>query len=131
MFKMQNMKILMKGDMINNEHCLFCDIVFGKIDIEIVSETKNIIAFRDINPQAPTHILIIPKKHIKSTKELNEHNIHYLSEMALVANKVSEIKNISKDGYRWVVNSGKNGGQSVNHLHLHLLGGRQLLWPPG
>ena len=114
-----------------SDDCLFCKIISGDIPVDIVEQTGTVLAFRDINPQADTHILIIPKIHIESTRDLNNENIHYLSEMAALANKISESEGILESGYRWVINTGKDGGQTVNHLHLHLLGGRQLKWPPG
>jgi len=101
------------------------------IPADIIAQTESALAFRDINPQASTHVLIIPKKHIASTRELNKENIQYLSEMALLANKVSEEEDINKNGYRWVINTGDDGGQTVGHIHLHLIGGRQMHWPPG
>jgi len=111
--------------------CLFCEIISSKISANIVDETKNLLAFQDINPQAPVHILIIPKMHIASCNDLNENNIHYISEMALMARRISDAENILKHGYRWVINTGNNGGQTVDHIHLHLLGGRNMAWPPG
>ena len=110
-------------------NCLFCKIINKEVLSEIVSENELALAFKDINPQAPNHILIIPKIHIASTIDINRENSHYLIEMVLLANEIS--KDTNKDGYRWVVNTGKYGGQTVYHLHLHLLGGRQLNWPPG
>ena len=114
-----------------SDDCLFCKIIKGDIPADIVAQTDYALAFRDINPQAKTHILIIPKQHIGSTKELNDDNIHYLSKMAVLANKISEDEEISNNGYRWVINTGDDGGQTVYHIHLHLLGGRQMQWPPG
>ena len=111
--------------------CLFCKIINGDVPAVIVDQNKTSLAFRDINPQATTHILIIPKKHIASTRELSHENIIYLSEMALLANKIANTENITKNGYRWVINTGNDGGQTVDHIHLHLLGGRQMRWPPG
>jgi len=116
--------------MMSND-CLFCKIIKGDIPGDIVEQTDSVLAFRDINPQAPTHVLIIPKKHIVSARELNGDNIHYLSDMVFLANKISKEEYISKDGYRWVINTGDAGGQTVLHIHLHLLGGRQMNWPPG
>jgi len=116
--------------MMSND-CLFCKIIKGDIPVDIVEQTDSVLAFRDIDPQAPTHVLIIPKKHIVSTRELNGDNIHYLSDMAFLANKIAKDEDISKDGYRWVINTGDAGGQTVLHIHLHLLGGRQMNWPPG
>ena len=114
-----------------SNECLFCNIMNDDIPADIIAQTESALAFRDINPQASTHVLIIPKKHIASTRELNKENIQYLSEMALLANKVSEEEDINKNGYRWVVNTGDDGGQTVGHIHLHLIGGRQMQWPPG
>ena len=114
-----------------SEDCIFCKIINGNISADIVKQTESACAFRDINPQANTHILIVPSKHIASTRELNNKNIQYLSEMALLANQVVEEEGIKADGYRWVINTGDYGGQTVDHMHLHLLGGRQMSWPPG
>ena len=111
--------------------CLFCKIINGDISADIVKQTESVCAFRDINPQANTHILIIPQKHITSTRELCAKNIKYLSEMALLANQIAEEEGITKNGYRWVINTGEDGGQTVHHIHLHLIGGRQMHWPPG
>lgn len=111
--------------------CLFCKIINGEIPAKIVAENDHALAFRDINPQASTHVLVIPKVHIASTRELNDDNVDALSHMALLANEISDTEEISEDGYRWVINTGANGGQTVFHIHLHLLGGRQLNWPPG
>jgi len=114
-----------------SDACMFCKIIKGKIPANIIIHTEHAMAFRDINPQAPSHVLIIPKDHIPSCRYLNEDNIHYLSEMALLAQKVANKENISSDGYRWVINTGSDGGQTVDHIHLHLLGGRNMTWPPG
>ena len=114
-----------------SDNCLFCKIINGDIPADIVEETDTALAFCDINPQAKTHVLIIPKVHIESTRDLNDENIHCLLEMAVMANKIAKSEGISESGYRWVINTGDYGGQTVHHLHLHLLGGRQLQWPPG
>jgi len=114
-----------------SDECLFCKIIKSEIPANIVDQTEYALAFRDINPQSPTHVLIIPKKHIGSTRDLNEQNVHYLSKIILLAQKVAVEENIIKDGYRWVINTGNDGGQTVNHLHLHLMGGRSMSWPPG
>ncbi len=111
--------------------CLFCKIIKGEIPAEIVAENDHALAFRDINPQASTHVLIIPKVHIPSTHDLNNENIDALSQMALLANEISDSEGIKDSGYRWVINTGNDGGQTVFHIHLHLLGGRQMNWPPG
>ena len=114
-----------------SDECLFCKIINGDISADLIDETGTALAFHDINPQARTHILVIPKKHIASTRELNKENIEYLSEMALLANQIAEEEGINNNGYRWVINTGDDGGQTVDHIHLHLIGGRQMHWPPG
>ena len=111
--------------------CIFCGIITGKVRAEIVGQNQYVLAFPDINPQAPTHILIIPKKHISSSRELKKINIIFFSEMTLLAQKIAINEKIFKEGYRLVINTGDNGGQTVNHIHLHLLGGRKMNWPPG
>ena len=114
-----------------SDDCIFCKIIKGEIATNIVDKTEYALAFQDINPQAPIHVLIIPKEHIASCRSLNKENIHYFSEMALLANKVAIKEKITKGGYRWAINTGDDGGQTVNHIHLHLLGGRKMNWPPG
>jgi len=114
-----------------SNNCLFCNIISGNIPADKVDENILALAFRDINPQAPTQILVIPKLHISSTLELNEDNGQYLSAISQMANAIAEKENLVKEGFRWVINTGKYGGQTVDHLHLHILGGRQLNWPPG
>ena len=113
------------------DDCLFCKIIKGEIPANIVDHSEYALAFRDINPQAPVHVLIIPKVHIVSCRDLSKENIHYLSEMAFLARDVSLEEKITQDGYRWVINTGNNGGQTVEHIHLHLMGGRNMTWPPG
>ncbi len=112
------------------EDCLFCKIVKKEIPAEIVYENDKFIAFRDINPQAPTHILIIPKEHFASLKEIPAEKKGILAELLLVARQIAEEKELSR-GYRIVLNTGKESGQAVFHIHFHLLGGRQMAWPPG
>ena len=104
--------------------CIFCRIVSGEIASEIVHQDNEVIAFRDINPQAPTHILIVPKKHIPSLSDLEDEAL--IGHMVTVANKLAKAEGISKRGYRLVINCGAQGGQIVPHLHMHLLGGRKL-----
>ena len=111
--------------------CLFCRIVNREIPAEIIYEDDFILAFNDINPQAPLHILIIPKKHIEKVSSLKEEDSHLVSKMVLRAKDIAADKGISADGYRLVLNCGKNAGQEVFHIHLHLLGGRRFIWPPG
>jgi histidine triad (HIT) family protein len=112
------------------EDCLFCKIIKKEIPSEIVFENDNLIAFRDINPQAPTHILIIPKEHFASLKEIPEDKKGILAELLLAARQIAEEEELSR-GYRIVLNTGKESGQAVFHIHFHLLGGRQMAWPPG
>ena len=109
--------------------CLFCKMVAGEIKPDVVFEDDTVLAFRDINPQAPTHILIIPKIHIATLNDLDDALLagHLLKTAALLAKQ----EGLSEEGYRTVFNCNKKGGQDVYHLHLHLLGGRQMIWPPG
>lgn len=113
------------------EDCLFCKIITGEIPSNKVYEDELVYAFTDIDPQAPVHILIIPKKHIKSILEVEEGDFEYIDAMVKAAQKIAADKGIASDGFRVVFNVGENGGQTVPHLHLHLLGGRYLEWPPG
>ena len=111
---------------------IFSKIIDKEIPADIVYESDTVLAFRDINPQAPTHILIIPKIEIPKVSDIKgkEHS-ELLGELFDVANKLAVENGIAEDGYRLVFNCGDNGGQDVYHLHLHLLGGRQMKWPPG
>jgi len=111
--------------------CIFCGIAEKKIPSTIVYEDTNFIAFNDINPEAPVHILLIPKKHISSIDKVTEEDREILSKAFLVIQKIAREKNLSEKGYRVVTNVGEDGGQTVNHLHFHILGGRSLQWPPG
>lgn len=111
--------------------CIFCKIANKEIPSEIVYEDDRIVAFKDIEPQAPIHILIIPKEHIQSVNELNENNINLINDIFSTIKKLAKDFNIEKDGYRIVNNCGEYGGQTVNHMHFHLLGGRKFSWPPG
>ncbi|MEY3106342.1 MAG: hypothetical protein RIT35_508 [Pseudomonadota bacterium] len=109
--------------------CLFCKMVSGEITPHIVFEDDNILAFRDINPQAPIHILIIPKTHIATLNDLDSTLL--AGQLLQTAVQLAKIEGISEEGYRTVFNCNKKGGQEVYHVHLHLLGGRQMIWPPG
>jgi len=111
--------------------CLFCKIVKKEIPAQIIFEDKDIIAFRDIAPQAPVHVLIIPKKHIPGLNDTNALDTALLGRIQLVARELAVKEKISGDGYRLVLNSGSNAGQAVAHLHYHLMGGRKFNWPPG
>ena len=110
--------------------CLFCNIIAGKIPSKKVYEDDKTYVFEDINPKAPTHVLIIPKKHIVGLKEAEHADTELLGYCQIVAAKIARERGI-EDGYRTVYNVGQGAGQSVFHLHLHLLGGRKLAWPPG
>ncbi len=109
--------------------CLFCKMIAGEIKPDIVHEDDQVLAFRDINPQAPVHILIVPKQHIATLNELFD--THLAGYILQTAADLAIREGIAEQGYRTVFNCNKNGGQEVYHLHLHLLGGRQMTWPPG
>jgi len=111
--------------------CIFCKIATHEIPTEAVFEDDDVIAFKDINPQAPIHLLIVPKKHIESIMEITEEDNPVVSKIIKVAQKLAKENNIDKKGFRIVVNTGDDGGQTVKHLHFHLLGGRFMTWPPG
>jgi histidine triad (HIT) family protein len=106
--------------------CIFCNIVQGKIPSDIIFQDEKVIAFRDINPQSPIHMLVIPKKHFTSLVDITQEEIPLMGQMVVVANQLARDKGISETGYRLVINVGKQGGQLVPHLHLHIMGGRQL-----
>ena len=109
--------------------CLFCRIVAGELPATIVYRGDDIIAFRDVNPQAPTHILVIPTRHIASIADTQDGDAELLGRLITVAKQIAQTEKLS--GYRLVVNTGTQAGQSVFHLHVHLLGGRKMIWPPG
>ena len=111
--------------------CLFCKIIDGSIATNIVYQDDQVIAFKDINPQAPIHILIIPRQHITTLNDLNDNHKNLLGHMMLTASKLAQNLTIADTGYRVVMNCNREGGQSVYHIHLHLLGKRQMQWPPG
>lgn len=106
--------------------CIFCNIIAGEIPSDIVYQDDEVIAFPDINPLAPTHLLIVPRKHISSLVDLSKEDLPLSGQMIDVANQLAKSGGISESGYRLVINCGRQGGQGVDHLHLHLLGGRQL-----
>ncbi len=106
--------------------CVFCQIAAGEIPSEILYQDEEVIAFRDINPQAPTHLVIIPKKHVPSLALLSEAESPLIARMVNVANQLAKREGISETGYRLAINCGKEGGQLVPHLHMHLLGGQKL-----
>lgn len=109
--------------------CIFCKIVAGEIPATLVRRTDRLVAFRDVSPQAPVHVLVIPTEHLASLGEVQDGRV--LGEMLMLARDIARDEKIAEDGYRVVLNTNKNGGQTVFHLHLHLLGGRRLTWPPG
>ncbi|WP_028304844.1 histidine triad nucleotide-binding protein [Oceanospirillum maris] len=111
--------------------CLFCKLVARDIPADIVFEDEDVIAFRDIAPQAPTHILIIPKRHISTLNDLTEEDCALVGRLQFTAQKIAKEIGIADDGYRVVMNCNEDGGQTVYHIHMHLLGGRALAWPPG
>jgi len=111
--------------------CLFCKIVSGDIQGDIVHQDDEILAFLDINPQAPTHILIIPKKHIATVNDLAEEDQQLIGKLFSDAKALAKQEGLSERGYRLVMNCNADAGQTVFHIHLHLLGGRTMKWPPG
>lgn len=111
--------------------CLFCKIIAGEIPSKKVFENDMVYAFRDIDPQAPEHIVIAPKSHINSANEITADNIEYISAVWQAAPEIAKILGVDADGYRVVNNCGENGGQTVNHIHFHLMGGRAFSWPAG
>lgn len=111
-----------------SSECLFCKIAEGSIPAEIVAETESALAFRDINPQAPTHVLVIPREHVESLNEVDDPQM--MGELVRLSRMIACREGL-ENGWRWVTNVGGDGGQSVFHLHFHLLGGRRMNWPPG
>ena len=114
-----------------DDNCLFCRIITGKIPSKPVYEDELVFAFDDINPQAPVHVLIVPKKHIPTVNDIKPEDDKYLAAMFRAAKKIASDRGISEKGYRTVFNVNKDAGQVVFHLHLHVLGGRVFGWPPG
>jgi histidine triad (HIT) family protein len=112
-----------------SDQCLFCRIVRKEIPAQIVAETDDCVAFRDINPQAPVHVLVVPRRHVESLDRADDAAM--VGRLALVAAELARREGIAERGYRTVINTNADAGQSVAHIHLHLLGGRQLAWPPG
>lgn len=113
-----------------SQDCIFCKIASKKIASELLLETDQLVAFRDLNPVAPVHILVIPKQHIASLASVSAQDTKLLGELMLAIKELAEQEGLDQ-GFRVVANSGSDGGQSVDHLHFHLLGGRSLGWPPG
>ena len=111
--------------------CLFCKIAAGEIPTKIVFEDDRAIAFEDINPEAPTHVLIIPKKHIPTLLDIAEEDQELIGYLHMVANKIAADRSLTEEGFRLVTNCKKGAGQEVFHVHIHMLGGRKFGWPPG
>ena len=111
------------------DDCLFCRMIRGDVPVKQVAETDDCLAFRDINPQAPVHVLIVPKTHFGSLNEVSDGIA--VGKMTHLAKQIAQWEGISDSGYRTVINTNADGGQSVAHLHMHLLGGRRMAWPPG
>lgn len=115
----------------DHSNCLFCKILSGDIPADIVYESETAIAFRDINPQAPTHLVIIPRKHIATINDMVEEDEVLVGSLYSAAREIAAAEGIAEDGFRAVMNCNEGAGQTVFHIHLHLLGGRPLTWPPG
>lgn len=111
--------------------CIFCKIISGKIPSKIIYEDEKTIAFEDISPQAPVHLLVIPRKHIATTLDLTEEDSALIGHLFQVSKKLAAKKGVAEKGFRLVMNTNPEAGQSVYHIHLHLLGGRLMHWPPG
>src|SRR5262245_55983452 len=111
--------------------CLFCSIAAKKMKAAVIAETDDLVAFRDIRPQAPTHVLVIPRKHIATLNDLSEEDGPLVGKMVLLAGKIARDEKIDGPGYRTVFNVNAEAGQTVFHIHLHVLGGRPMTWPPG
>ncbi|HEX9160657.1 MAG TPA: histidine triad nucleotide-binding protein [Thermoanaerobaculia bacterium] len=114
-----------------NDRCLFCRIASGEIPAKKVYEDDDVVAFHDINPQAPTHVLIVPRKHIASLDEMSDADVGTVGTTLLRAAAIARDLKLPADGYRVVVNTGESAGQTVFHIHFHILGGRNFGWPPG
>ncbi|MCE5195360.1 MAG: histidine triad nucleotide-binding protein [Nitrospiraceae bacterium] len=111
--------------------CIFCKIVDKKLPAKIIYEDDMVVAFEDVNPKAPVHTLVIPKKHISTPLDIKESDNGLIGHMFQIANKIARDKDIADSGFRLVMNCNKDSGQTVFHIHLHLLGGRHMTWPPG
>ncbi len=111
--------------------CLFCKLVSGEIPCDFIYEDDDVVAFNDVNPQAPHHFLCIPKQHIATTNDLQSEHAQIMGKLILAAKKIADDRGIADDGYRLVMNCNQHGGQTVFHIHLHVLAGRQMSWPPG
>ena len=117
--------------MVVDRNCIFCKIVAGEIPADVVRESDRVLAFRDLDPKAPVHILLIPKEHVDSVAELDDAHAETLVDIMQAATQLARAEGVDESGWRLVTNVGADGGQSVFHLHFHLLGGRPMAWPPG
>ena len=111
--------------------CIFCSIVDGRIAAQVVREDNDTVAFRDLNPQAPVHVLVVPRRHIASVNEAGEDDRDVLGGLIIAARAIAQAEQLAETGYRLVLNTGGDAGQTVSHIHLHVLGGRPMRWPPG
>ena len=111
--------------------CIFCGIAHGDVPAKLVYESERVVGFQDLNPQAPTHVLLIPRNHYASIQDVPAQDLGIVAELAAAAQELARARGIWPHGYRLVVNAGPDGGQTVGHLHVHLLAGRQMVWPPG
>lgn len=114
-----------------SEECVFCKIAAGEVPAPHVFESDSLVAFDDLNPQAPLHVLVIPRQHIATVNDLGAGHAELVGQMVLAARQVAAERGVAEEGYRLVINCLEGAGQSVFHLHLHLLGGRRMGWPPG
>jgi histidine triad (HIT) family protein len=117
--------------MADSNDCIFCRVAAGTVPAGVVDEGEDWVAFRDINPQAPTHVLVIPRRHIASVADVEPSDAELLGRLVTAAVRVAAAEGLVEGGYRLVVNAGTDGGQTVPHIHLHVLGGRAMRWPPG
>lgn len=113
------------------DDCIFCRIVSGDLESDLIYEDDDLVAFRDLNPQAPTHVLLIPRRHVPTVNDLAYADAELIGRLVLAGQRLASEEGIAEEGYRLVLNCNREAGQSVFHLHLHLLGGRRMKWPPG
>ncbi|MBA3563150.1 MAG: histidine triad nucleotide-binding protein [Gammaproteobacteria bacterium] len=113
------------------DDCIFCRIVSGDLESDLIYEDDDLVAFRDLNPQAPTHVLLIPRRHVSTVNDLGYADAELIGRLVLAGQRLASEEGIAEEGYRLVLNCNREAGQSVFHLHLHLLGGRRMKWPPG
>ena len=111
--------------------CIFCKIARAEMKAQVIYSDEDVVAFRDINPQAPTHVLVIPRKHIPSIADCAPEDLHLLGKLLQASAEIADMESVRESGYRLVLNKGEDAGQAVDHLHVHVLGGRRMTWPPG